>query len=171
MALRERPKEGGTRLDMPIKDIPMPIEVITREFIDDIGAVDIKEALQYSAGIVQDSVQSSNNFSFSPSGTGQNNGALTRDSVTVNIRGFNTRSFLRSGFRQDTVTDVINVSRQEIARGCVEIALAVGLVRGDGIGHLLARGADFRATGDEGRDAAEQDRQSASQTHGRIPDE
>lgn len=107
----------GTRLNMPIKNIPMPIEVITRDFIDDIGAVDIKEALQYSSGIIQDSVQSSNNFTFSPSGTGQSTGALSRDSATLNIRGFNTRSFLRSGFRQDTVTDVVNVDRQEIARG------------------------------------------------------
>ena len=31
--------------------------------------------------------------------------------------GFNTRSFLRSGFRQDTITDVINLDRLEVARG------------------------------------------------------
>jgi outer membrane receptor protein involved in Fe transport len=120
----------GTRLNMPIKQIPMPIEVVTREFIDDIGAVDIKEALQYSAGIVQDYLQSSNNFTFSPSGTGQATGALSRDSAAVNIRGFNTRSFLRSGFRQDTVTDVVNVDRQEIARGPQSLLYGIAALGG-----------------------------------------
>lgn len=120
----------GTRLNMEIKNIPMPIEVITRDFIDDIGAVDIKEALQYSSGIVQDAVQSSNNFTFSPSGTGQNTGALSRDSATLNIRGFNTRSFLRSGFRQDTVTDVVNVDRQEIARGPQSLLYGIAALGG-----------------------------------------
>ena len=106
----------GTRLNISIKEIPMPIEIITREFIDDIGAVDIKEALQYSAGIVQDTVTTANNFLFSPSGTGAAN-SVSRDSVAITIRGFNTRSFLRSGFRQDTITDVINLDRLEVARG------------------------------------------------------
>jgi outer membrane receptor for ferric coprogen and ferric-rhodotorulic acid len=59
----------GTRLNLEIKSIPLPIEVVTREFIDDIGAVDVKEALEYSAGIIQDQVATSNNFLFSPSGT------------------------------------------------------------------------------------------------------
>jgi len=120
----------GTRLNMSIKQIPMPIEVVTREFIDDIGAVDIKEALQYSAGIVQDIVQAGNNFSFSPSGTGQTTGVLARDSAAVNIRGFNTRSFLRSGFRQDTVTDVVNVDRQEIARGPQSLLYGIAALGG-----------------------------------------
>jgi outer membrane receptor protein involved in Fe transport len=50
------------------------------------------------------------------SGTGAA-GSVSRDSVAITIRGFNTRSFLRSGFRQDTVTDVINLDRLEVARG------------------------------------------------------
>lgn len=119
----------GTRLNMPIKQIPMPIEVVTREFIDDIGAVDVKEALQYSAGVVQDQYQAANNFTFSPSGTGAA-GTLTRDNSAINIRGFNTRSFLRSGFRQDTVTDVVNIDRQEIARGPQSLLYGVAALGG-----------------------------------------
>lgn len=119
----------GTRLNMPIKDIPLPVEVITREFIDDIGAVDIKEALRYSAGIMQDTVTTANNFTFSPSGTG-NAGSISRDSVAINIRGFNTRSFLRNGFRQDTVTDVVNIDRQEVARGPQALLYGVAALGG-----------------------------------------
>ncbi|MBI5690329.1 MAG: TonB-dependent receptor plug domain-containing protein [Verrucomicrobia bacterium] len=119
----------GTRLNLEIKAIPLPIEVITREFIDDIGAVDIKEALEYSAGIVQDQVATANNFLFSPSGTGAA-GSLSRDTTTVNIRGLNTRSFLRNGFRQDTVTDVINLDRLEVARGPQSLLYGVASLGG-----------------------------------------
>ncbi len=119
----------GTRLNMPIKNIPLPIEVVTREFIDDIGAVDIKESLKYSAGIVQDTVQTSNSFTFSPSGSGNAN-SINRDSVQINIRGFNTRSFLRNGFRQDTITDVVNIDRQEIARGPQALLYGVAALGG-----------------------------------------
>ncbi|MBC7366578.1 MAG: TonB-dependent receptor [Undibacterium sp.] len=119
----------GTRLNMSIKEIPLPIEVITREFIDDIGAVDIKESLRYSAGIVQDTVTTSNSFTFSPSGSGNAN-SINRDSVQINIRGFNTRSFLRNGFRQDTVTDVVNIDRQEIARGPQALLYGVAALGG-----------------------------------------
>jgi iron complex outermembrane receptor protein len=127
----------GTRLKMSIKQLPSALEVVTREFIDDIGAVDVKEALQYSAGIVQDQLQPSTNFLFSPSGTGQQTGALSRDSPALNIRGFNTRSLLRSGFRQDTVTDVINVDRQEIARG--PQALLYGIAALGGVVNITPR--------------------------------
>ncbi|MBM3851855.1 MAG: hypothetical protein FJ399_01725 [Verrucomicrobia bacterium] len=119
----------GTRLNLEIKAIPLPIEVITREFIDDIGAVDVKEALEYSAGIVQDGVATENNFLFSPSGTGAA-GSLSRDTTGVNIRGLNTRSFLRSGFRQDTVTDVVNVDRLEVARGPQSLLYGVASLGG-----------------------------------------
>ncbi len=119
----------GTRLNMAIKDIPLPVEVITREFIDDIGAVDVKESLRYSAGIVQETVTTANNFTFSPSGSG-NAGSVNRDSVQINIRGFNTRSFLRNGFRQDTVTDVVNIDRQEVARGPQALLYGVAALGG-----------------------------------------
>lgn len=119
----------GTRLNMSIKEIPLPIEVITREFIDDIGAVDIKEALEYSAGIVQDTVTTGNSFTFSPSGSG-NAGSVSRDSVGITIRGLNTRSFLRSGFRQDTITDEINIDRLEVARGPQSLLYGIAALGG-----------------------------------------
>ena len=119
----------GTRLNMSIKEIPLPIEIITREFIDDIGAFDIKEALQYSAGVVQDQVATSNAFLFSPSGTGSA-GTVSRDSVAITIRGLNTRSFLRNGFRQDSVTDVVNLDRMEVARGPQSLLYGVASLGG-----------------------------------------
>lgn len=129
---------SGTRLNMPIRDLPMQLEVLTRDFIEDIGAYDFKEALQYSAGVVQDEVQASNNFLFSPSGTGQSGAnTLRADGTALNIRGFNTRFVLRNGFRLDTVTDVINTGRQEVARG--PQALLYGVSALGGIVNVLPR--------------------------------
>src|SRR3954466_7498880 len=46
---------SGSRLNTPIKDLPMSLEVITSEFMKDIGANDLRQALAYSAGIVTES--------------------------------------------------------------------------------------------------------------------
>jgi outer membrane receptor protein involved in Fe transport len=121
---------SGTRLSMPVKELPMHLEVITRDFIEDIGAVNFKEALEYSAGVVLDEVQGSNNFLFSPSGTGQSNGTLRPDGTAVNIRGYNTRFVLRNGFRVDYVTDVVNVGRQELVRGPQSLLYGVSALGG-----------------------------------------
>lgn len=120
---------SGTRLNTPIKDLPLPISAITLEFIEDIGAVDFKEALVYEAGIIQDELQGSNSFLFSPSGSGQG-GQIRSDNATVNIRGFNTRSQLRNGFRLDTITDNINVGRIEVARGPQALLYGVAVLGG-----------------------------------------
>ena len=82
---------SGTRLNTSIKDLPMPIEVVTEEFIDDIEAVDLKEVLAFSSGITTDEfLQPSGpgNFDFSPSRV------VNREdnSTVVNIRGFTTRN-------------------------------------------------------------------------------
>ena len=42
---------SGSRLDTAIKDIPMPIEVITEQFLKDTGSQDLRQSLRYSAGI------------------------------------------------------------------------------------------------------------------------
>ncbi len=122
---------SGTRLNTPIKDIPMPINVVTKEFIDDIGAYDFKEALIYEAGITQDFIQTGNNFLFSSSGTGQaGQGLGDRSSTTINIRGYNSRRQLRNGFVTTSVTDNVNVSRVEVAKGPQSLLYGVAVLGG-----------------------------------------
>src|ERR1035441_2743448 len=43
---------SGSRVDTPIKDIPISIDVITSQFISDIGATDLRSALAYQAGVI-----------------------------------------------------------------------------------------------------------------------
>ena len=42
---------SGTRFNTSLLDLPKPIDVVTREFMNDIGARDITEALQYVPGV------------------------------------------------------------------------------------------------------------------------
>jgi len=41
---------SGSRVDTAIKDLPIPINVITSEFMSDTGATDLRSSLAYSAG-------------------------------------------------------------------------------------------------------------------------
>jgi len=42
----------ATRIDMPIKDIPVNNSVVTRQFLDDSLAFDFRDALNYNAGVI-----------------------------------------------------------------------------------------------------------------------
>jgi outer membrane receptor protein involved in Fe transport len=112
---------SGTRLNTPIKDVPMNLEVITSDFIRDTGAQNLREALRYSAGIVLDSQNdafSTNDYDPSSAGYNDPRGA-TRNSngTTTKIRGFVVDQTLRDGFRRQNSTDSTDIERIEVVRG------------------------------------------------------
>ncbi|MEM9158098.1 MAG: TonB-dependent receptor plug domain-containing protein [Verrucomicrobiota bacterium] len=129
---------SGTRLNTAIKDLPMPIEVVTEQFIDDIEAVDLKEVLAFSSGITSDEFlqpTGPGNFDFSPSRV------VNREdnSTVVNIRGFTTGTQLRLGFKSGiqydiTVigsnTDPVNLERAEVVRGPAALLYGVSFLGG-----------------------------------------
>ncbi|MFM9031249.1 MAG: TonB-dependent receptor plug domain-containing protein, partial [Opitutaceae bacterium] len=80
---------SGTSFNTALLDLPRPVEVITAEFIEDIGAREIGEALKYSG-------------SMSDNGTG------TPEDVTGNNfynRGFQSFTSYRNGYRSYGVVD------------------------------------------------------------------
>jgi outer membrane receptor protein involved in Fe transport len=122
---------SGTRLNTAIKDLPMPIEVITEQFIKDTNARDLRESLRYSAGI---QLQTQNDWS-TPAGwaaatPGRVNNpegvTATADQSHVKIRGFQTESTLRDGFRRQNSTDSVNIARVEVIRGPAALLYGVG---------------------------------------------
>lgn len=122
---------SGTRLDTAIRDVPMPIEVITEQFLRDTGANDLRQSLRYSAGIL---LQTQNDFG-APAGSfavtpGKINNpeGLTGspDQTHMKIRGFETESVLRDGFRRQNATDSVNIARVEVARGPASLLYGVG---------------------------------------------
>jgi iron complex outermembrane receptor protein len=122
---------SGTRLNTAIKDLPMPIEVITEDFLRDTASTDLRQSLRYSSGILlqtqNDYASPAGSFSTSP-GKINNPEGLTAspDQTHMKIRGFETESVLRDGFRRQNATDSVNISRVEIARGPASLLYGVG---------------------------------------------
>ena len=95
---------SGTRLNTPIKDVPLNLEVITNDFLRDTGAKSLREGLRYSAGVVLES--QSDAFAEdddNPSSAGANDPrGVTRRAgeSTTKLRGFVIDQVLRDGFRR-----------------------------------------------------------------------
>jgi outer membrane receptor protein involved in Fe transport len=144
---------SGTRLDTPIKELPMPIEVITAQFIKDTGARDLRESLRYSAGI---QIQTQNDWGvaagYASAVPGRINSAegatATADQTHVKIRGFLTDSTLRDGFRRQNSTDTINLARVEVIRG--PSALLYGVGNFGGVVNYLVKTPEKKAGGEIG---------------------
>lgn len=122
---------SGTRLNTEIKDLPMPIEVITEKFLRDTGSNDLREALRYSSGIL---TQTQNDYGAGPGAYSTNPGKVNNpeglsgdpSETQFKIRGFPTTSVLRDGFRRQNGTDSVNISRIEVARGPASLLYGVG---------------------------------------------
>jgi iron complex outermembrane receptor protein len=121
---------SGTRLNTPIKDVPINLEVITNDFMRDTGATNLREGLRYSAGIVLES--QSDAFAeddANPQSAGANDPrGVTRQAgdSTIKLRGFVISQVLRDGFRRQYSADWINISRTEVVRGPSALLYGVG---------------------------------------------
>lgn len=118
---------SGSRVDTPIKDIPLPIQVITSEFIRDTGATDLRKSLSYASSIT---LQSQNDLenkggiggiqdsAYGPGGVNNPEGITSNISGTqLKIRGFITNNVLRDGFLRGSPSDAVNIDRVEIVQG------------------------------------------------------
>lgn len=122
---------SGTRLNAAIKDLPMPMEVITDQFIKDTGALTLRDALRYSAGI---QLQSQNDYAGNGLAQYQNPGGVNnpemqtanKTDTSIVIRGFTTDNALRDGFRRKVTTDAVNISRIEVVRGPAALLYGIG---------------------------------------------
>lgn len=139
---------SGTSLNTPIKDLPMSIQVVNREFISDFGASDLKEALVYSAGVFTENNQAnstvgatrgggSGDRSISSAGNG------SRYANVVYIRGLSTPYQNRMGFRYGGLVvtpnsgvalggmlDSVNMERMEVVKGPNSLLYGVGVLTG-----------------------------------------
>lgn len=145
---------SGTSLNTPIKDIPMSIEVINAEFLEDIGATDFEESLSYSSGVFLDTfIQSTGQSRDGGNARGANEvntadrSASSRggvggrfDNGTI-IRGFNVPFQNRDGFRYGGliaqygvvlggIVDTTNVERMEVVRGPNSLLYGIGVLSG-----------------------------------------
>lgn len=147
---------SATQFDVPIKDIPFNLEVITSEFTKDIAADDFKESLAYSAGVFTQTYVDTNSGANPASGdrspSSQARVGDPRQNAIV-IRGFNAPFQERLGFRIGTfigikggtdnqgglgrggvtlgsLIDTVNVDRNEVVRGPGALLYGLGVLSG-----------------------------------------
>ena len=145
---------SGTSLNMAIRDLPMSLEAITAQFIEDTGATTFNEALAYSSGVfTQQFTQGSPgtrdggnspgaNQSFSADRSPSSRaGVGGRFSNAIIIRGFNVPFQNLDGFRYGGsiaaygitlggILDTVNVERMEVVRGPNSLLYGVGVLSG-----------------------------------------
>ncbi|HYD83533.1 MAG TPA: Plug domain-containing protein, partial [Opitutus sp.] len=116
---------SGTRLNAALKEIPMPIEVITAEFIRDIGASDLRQALSYSSGIVLESQYDMGRDLTDITDAAEGiTGA--KEQTQIKLRGFATTETLRRGFRRASYSDSVGIDRIEVVRGPAALLYGIG---------------------------------------------
>ena len=142
---------SGTSLNTPIKDLPMTIQVVTGEFISDIGATDFSEALAYSSGVFTTSQEAPGgantanaNEGGGPAERSVSAGARgNRFANVVTIRGFDVPFQTRLGFRVGGIVvtpttnialggllDAVNMDRLEVVKGPNSLLYGVGVLSG-----------------------------------------
>ena len=104
-ALIDDPALDARSLNVALQDLPMPVEVITSEFVEDLQATDFKEALAYTSGVSLAEFDESSgtnsagaNESYSAEQSPSSRGGVGGNfSNAINIRGYNVQFQNRMG--------------------------------------------------------------------------
>jgi outer membrane receptor protein involved in Fe transport len=113
--------QSGTRLRSDLKDIAASVSVVTKDFMNDIGARNLEDLLPYTLGTEVDGlsgnyanasvVSASGGFEVNYEGVFQNVTPSTR------VRGLTSADSTRDFFLTNVPLDSYNVERVEISRG------------------------------------------------------
>ena len=94
---------SGTRTNINLRDLPRSIQVLTSEFLTDIGALTLTDATDYMAGITNVGGQDQ-----------------TNDNNTYQVRGFRQNKLYRNGYREPfagMLYDSATLDRVEVLKG------------------------------------------------------
>ncbi len=111
---------AGSRLNTSLENTPLAISVLTKDFIDDIGAVKVSQALEYATG-------SGNDIGGGASQVGATTGnGLIGNDYNFMIRGYRSVQTTRDFFPTILQGDVFNLERIDIAWGPNSTLFGVG---------------------------------------------
>lgn len=121
---------AGTRLNTPLKDIGTAISVVTKEFMDDIGASGAQSLLTYTTGTEVGGL--SGNFAGSPVTDGRPDSTDQRENPNGNqrVRGLARAELSRNYFLTDIPFDSYNTDNVTINRGPNSLLFGVGSAGG-----------------------------------------
>ena len=106
---------AGSRVNTPLKDIAAQIDVMTLEFLNDIAAINIDEAVAFST----------NNGGPNEQNVGPNNG-ITSTRAGGRARGFDAITSSADFYATNLPSDFYNVERLTIANGPQSILFGLG---------------------------------------------
>jgi outer membrane receptor protein involved in Fe transport len=130
---RARSSLAGSRVNTDLKDIASPITVVTKDFLNDIGAVDVNDILTYEVG-----TEGTKDFSSNTSQLGRTSDNATQDPAgATRGRGLAAFDFTRdyfyslsdviTGYSQQSVGfDTYNLDSITISRGADSILAGLG---------------------------------------------
>jgi outer membrane receptor protein involved in Fe transport len=116
---------AGSRINTSLKDVPSSITVVTKEFIDDIGAVNVNDILAYTAN-----TEGTRTYTYAPAGVG----GLPEDMVSQNpnasnrVRGLASADTMRDYFYTINWTgfDTYNLDQVTLNRGPNSVLAGLG---------------------------------------------
>jgi len=132
---------AGTRIRTQLRDVGSAISVVTREFMDDIGATDNTTLLQYVTNAEVGGTRST--YGGFGNGTSLDEEAALASPHTNNrVRGLSAADNTRDYFGTDIPWDGFNIDRVDIQRGPNSILFGLG--KPAGIINASLRNAEFR---------------------------
>jgi hypothetical protein len=115
---------GGTRLKSELRDVASQIDVMTSEFLEDIGALTLDEALRYSMNI------ESNDENFSP-GTDANTNSVFSSAYGSRTRGLSRSNNTHDFFETNVPLDTYNTGKRfTLVSGSNAILFGAGFAGG-----------------------------------------
>ncbi len=130
---------AGTRIRSDLRDVGAAISVVTRQFLDDVGAVSNLTLLQYTPNVEVGGTRSTYAGTGSAQSVSEN---VTDPSSNTRVRGLSSADNTRDFFVSDIAWDGYNVDRIDVQRGPNSILFGLG--KPAGIVNAGLRGAEFR---------------------------
>ncbi|MEX0321015.1 MAG: TonB-dependent receptor plug domain-containing protein [Puniceicoccaceae bacterium] len=118
---------AGGRIATQIRDIGTSVEVVTKDFLEDIGADNVEEFLQYTTGgEVGGSQGNIVGYSESQFGGADSTAARRNPSQTTRIRGIGQPDNVRNYYKTTIPMDSYNTDRIDINRGANSMLFGLG---------------------------------------------
>lgn len=118
---------AGTRLKSDLRDLASSVQVVTREFMDDVGAVSANTLLQYTTSTETAGIQGNFAGTIARTADQMTTGDARQNSEATNrVRGLGSPDQTRGYFKTDIPFDGYNTQRVDINRGANSFLFGLG---------------------------------------------